>query len=83
MTNKLDALLGEVVTNDDARWCAIGKLLNELPEPYRSALEELVKSKTAAINVALRIQAAGLKGSEKAVHRHRAGQCLCPRSDGE
>lgn len=79
MTTNLDALLGEAPTTTEVRYCAIGKLLMELPEPYRTALDDLVKSKTAAINVSLKIQAAGLKGSEKAVHRHRAGQCLCPK----
>ena len=81
MTTNLDALLGEAPTSTEVRHCSIGKLLSELPEPYRTALDDLVKSKTAAINVALKIQAAGLKGNEKAVHRHRAGQCLCPKEN--
>lgn len=78
MTN-LDALLGEPIQDEQVRLCTIGKHLVELPEPYRTALEELVNSKTAAINVALKIHAAGLQGNEKSVGRHRAGQCLCPR----
>ena len=73
----LDALLGAPLTLMGGL-CIIGRHLAELPEPYNTALLEMISSPLASVHVSNRLKAAGLGGSEKAVQRHRRAVCGCP-----
>lgn len=74
----LDALLDSNMTPKGTRKCLLGRHLDELDEPYRSALRALFDGSLGADAVAYRIREAGLKGSARAIALHRRGICGCP-----
>ena len=74
----LDALLdtGQVISG--TRKCILGRTIDELAEPYSSALRNLLDGDIASAVVSHRIKAAGLKGSDRTIQLHRRGICGCP-----
>jgi hypothetical protein len=73
----LDALLDATLT-PTGRLCVIGRNLADLPDPYKTALRELITGTASGLVVAARMKSAGLGGSEKSVQIHRRGLCGCP-----
>ena len=76
MSINLDALLAlpECKVNP----CLIGRIVEDLPEPYKGALIALLDDPTVtSAFVTERIAAAGLCGSHATVHRHRKNRCSC------
>lgn len=74
----LDALLDSNLAPKGSKKCLLGRTLDELEEPYRSALRNLLEGDTASEVVAFRIREAGLKGSARLVLLHRRAICGCP-----
>lgn len=81
--NALDVLLQDapVRTRNNrtlSNRCVVGKIVAELPEPYKTALvNQLVDRVYPEYEVHARLKAAGLQASTSAVGRHRRGQCVC------
>lgn len=76
MSINLDALLELPVRK--ATPCLIGRTVEDLPEPYKSALAALLDDpEIPSTLVTERIHAAGLRGGHATVHRHRKAQCSC------
>lgn len=81
----LDLLDEEV---DGRKLCVIGRHLVDLPDPYRSALQQIIdtgwaKGGLTEFGVAVVMNEAGLKGSPTSVLRHRRGLCICRKKDTE
>jgi hypothetical protein len=74
----LDALLADAFT-PSGRLCVIGKTLAELPDPYLTALNDMLTNGTASAVIAARLKSAGLRGSDKSVQFHRRRLCGCPQ----
>lgn len=82
MTTLLDALLKPAPPAKTGKPCVIARTINDLPDPYRSTLTNLVdtpatKGGVSADEIGARLRAAGLPGSATAVTRHRLGTCTC------
>jgi len=78
MTN-LDALLSEdLIHSSGSKPCLIGRAVDSLSEPYKSALVALIKGDGSADEVAARMRSAGLRSSGTTIRRHRNNHCLCP-----
>ena len=76
MAINLDALLELPVRK--ATPCLIGRIVEDLPEPYKGALVALIQDATVPSTfVTERINAAGLPGGHATVHRHRKNLCSC------
>jgi hypothetical protein len=74
----LDALLDANLVPSGTGKCLLGRTVDELPEPYKTAMRELLASSTASDLVSYRLREAGLKGSDRTIQRHRRGICGCP-----
>lgn len=64
--------------------CVIGRVMRDLPEPYKTPLVELVNTPhsaggKSADEVFKIMNEAGLRSSATAVTRHRKGTCACLR----
>jgi len=78
-TINLDALVGPSLTRQP-KPCVIARVLNELPDQYRAAVETLFADKSVTTaEIASRFHAAGLAGSHATLTRHRQGACCCER----
>lgn len=77
----LDALL-EPIPKRGAQPCLIQRHLNDLDEPYKSALQKLLDTRftdggMSDAELAQRMLQAGLKSSHTTVRIHRSGLCSC------
>jgi hypothetical protein len=75
---KLNALLtGEPVPAIGSS-CKVAQILEELEEPYLSALTALLASSAAEL-VESRLRSAGFAISATTIRKHRRGVCSCPK----
>lgn len=82
----LDALLEANPVKVGTEPCAVGKILIELPEPYKSALRTQLETKyseggSTDEDIALRLRSAGLKAGASTINRHRRQKCICPTEE--
>lgn len=78
----LEALLEERTEEPD--YCKVGRIVQSLEEPYRSALVKLLatpyinggESDTAIVD---RLRKAEIPASAPSINRHRRGICSCPK----
>lgn len=78
----LDALLEPVEAKPQSKTprCKLGRIIEELEEPYKSALLGLIGNpdiNQAALS--LKLHAAGKPVSQSVVYAHRRGVCACGR----
>lgn len=62
--------------------CVIGQAMTDLPEPYGSALQQIIDRPwkdggLTEFEVAIVMNEAGLRSSATSVSRHRRGLCVC------
>lgn len=86
MTN-LDALLAPTTVYAGTP-CNLARTLAGLPEPYKTALNDMLALPYADggltdHDITARMKSAGLRSSDSTVHRHRHHKCSCPREDNE
>lgn len=85
--NALDTLLTHTAGPRAGTPCVIQQNLNNLAEPYKTALQTLITTPYkdggyTADEVGARLKAAGLPGSATTVTRHRNGTCSCGNLEG-
>jgi hypothetical protein len=78
----LDVLLAPVPEKGYAGPCKVGRIVDSLEDPYRSALITLLNSDVpdggmSAEQLQTRMAQAGLKVGASAIRRHRARGCSC------
>ena len=81
----LDALLAPVPDRNAKHPCKVGRTIEELAEPYKSALVNLLATRYAdggLSDEALqgRLSDAGLEIGVTILNRHRRGLCTCPKA---
>ena len=81
--NELEALLNMSAGNAlPPEPCIIGRSIRDIPDPYKTALQNIVAlpwgdGGFTDAQVAQAMKAAGLRSSETSVRRHRRGFCTC------
>jgi len=78
----LDVLLEPIPSRNAPQPCLVARILNDLQEPYRGALERLLNTTyrdggLSDEQLALKMRDAGLEAGQTAIHKHRKGKCIC------
>lgn len=78
----LDALLAPLPDRNVTLPCKIGRLVESLEDPYKTALQKLLATDydqggLSAEQLEQRMKEAGLEAGATAIRRHRKRQCGC------
>jgi hypothetical protein len=60
--------------------CVYQKMLNEMPEDERKALDEAWKKEISQRVILQALRSEGYKTSNEAIRAHRTGVCKCPKN---
>lgn len=60
--------------------CAIGQLVDVLPEEDKKTLLEAIKNGVATHTLVLALRQEGYKTSDNSFNLHRQGNCKCPKT---
>ena len=60
--------------------CVYQKMLNEMPEEDRKALDEAWKKDISQRIILQALRSEGYKTSNEAIRAHRTGVCRCPKT---
>lgn len=81
-TITLAALLSDTPTQGFGNPCGIQRIIDGLPEEYKTALTEQMSNRSrdggpTDFDLYKRMTLAGFKTSMTAINRHRSNQCIC------
>lgn len=81
----LEALLAPIPDRNAKHPCKVGRIVEELAEPYKSALVNLIVTRYADGGLSdealeARLKDAGLEVGTTIINRHRRGSCTCPKA---
>ena len=60
--------------------CVYQKMLNEMPQDERKALDEAWKKEISQRVILQALRSEGYKTSNEAIRAHRTGVCKCPKN---
>jgi hypothetical protein len=81
----LDILLEPIPERNMTQPCKVGRIVESLTDPHKTALINLLKVEPAdggmtAEDLQIRLQEAGLEVGATAIRRHRKQRCNCEQS---